>query len=81
MSAARSEQALFVLRQSQLAYDVTAFIVDRQARGLAPNTIRFYTIELHRAHRAAKAFVRWIGRHGDETARFDCSPISGILPQ
>ncbi len=46
MSEPKSEQLLFVLRQSDLARDVTAFVVDRQARGLAARTVEYYSDEL-----------------------------------
>jgi site-specific recombinase XerD len=57
VQAQRPDMALFVLRQSQLSYDIAAFIVDRQARGLRPNTIRFYTIELDRL----RGFLQEVG--------------------
>jgi hypothetical protein len=39
MDAPKREQLLFVLRQTDLAKDIAAFVIDRQARGLSPRTL------------------------------------------
>jgi site-specific recombinase XerD len=46
MPRANNEQLLFILRQTDLARDVTAFLVDRQARGLSVRTAGYYASEL-----------------------------------
>ena len=46
MSQPKREQLLFVLRQTELARDIMAFAIDRQARGLSPRTCEYYSEEL-----------------------------------
>jgi integrase/recombinase XerD len=46
MSTPKKERRLFIVRQTELAQDVTAFLIDRQARGLSPKTVEYYACKL-----------------------------------
>jgi len=46
MQGANNERLLFILRQTDFARDVAAFVVDRQARGLSVRSIKYYRDEL-----------------------------------
>lgn len=46
MSTSRRDHLILLKPRSPLAQDVTAFLVDRQARGLSPRTVDFYRDEL-----------------------------------
>jgi site-specific recombinase XerD len=57
---------LHIVRQSDLAHDVTAFLVDRQARGLAQRSIDYYSDELR--YLCAYLESRGVGRVQDVSA-------------
>ena len=57
---------LHIVGQSDLAHDVTAFIVDRQARGLSLRTVQYYGSELRRWQAYLEA--RGLGQFQDLTA-------------
>ena len=46
MSGPRIEQGIRLVSKSHLASDITAFLVDRQARGLSAGTVEFYRKKL-----------------------------------
>jgi site-specific recombinase XerD len=47
MSKSAQGQLIRLVHKSELARDVQSFVIDRQARGLSPRTIEFYSEELH----------------------------------
>nr|MBC7245420.1 tyrosine-type recombinase/integrase [Chloroflexota bacterium] len=66
MAELKRDQLLSVLRQTELAQDITAFVVDRQARGLSPRTCEYYSKELR--HLQAYLEGRGVRRVRDVTA-------------
>ena len=46
MSSPKTDHLVQLLPKSDLALDITAFLIDRQARGLSPRTVEYYTDEL-----------------------------------
>ena len=57
MAKSAEGQLIRLIRKSELAQDVQAFIIDRQARGLSPRTIEFYADEL-------QYWMSWVGSQG-----------------
>jgi site-specific recombinase XerC len=51
------KERLTVIRLSDLTRDVSAFLIDRRARGLSPRTVDFYREELAKL----AAFVKELG--------------------
>lgn len=47
MSKSAQGQLIRLVHKSELARDIQGFVIDRQARGLSPRTIEFYSEELH----------------------------------
>jgi site-specific recombinase XerD len=66
MPEPKRERLLFILRQTDLARDVTAFVVDRQARGLSQRSVDYYSDELR--YLCAYLEGRGVGRVQDVTA-------------
>lgn len=48
MSRVKTDQQIRILRQTDLAQDVTGFLIDRRARGLTEGTVAYYADELRR---------------------------------
>jgi site-specific recombinase XerD len=48
MSGPERDQQFRILRQTDLAQDITGFLIDRQARGLTEGTVAYYADELRR---------------------------------
>jgi hypothetical protein len=46
MPATGIEQLIRLVRRIELAQDIGAFLIDREARGLSPRTVQFYGDEL-----------------------------------
>jgi len=46
MPKSKKDQLIRLVPRSEFAFDVTAFLVDRRARGLSPRTIKYYRDEL-----------------------------------
>ena len=46
MSGPKNDQLIRLIPQNEFAQDVSAFLVDRQARGLSRRTVQFYRDEL-----------------------------------
>jgi len=44
MPKSKKDQLIRLVPRSDFALDVTAFLVDRRARGLSPRTIKYYGI-------------------------------------
>jgi site-specific recombinase XerD len=55
-------QLIRPIRKSELAQDLQAFTIDRQARGLSPRTIEFYADEL-------RHWQRWLERQGIDSVQ------------
>ena len=51
----KSEQGIRLVRESALGHDVTAFLVDRAARGLAQGTLEYYRRSLRTCKPTSKA--------------------------
>ncbi|MBC7233113.1 MAG: tyrosine-type recombinase/integrase [Chloroflexi bacterium] len=66
MTEPKRDQLLFVLRKTELAQGITAFVVDRQARGLSRRTCQYYASELR--HWQAYLEARGVHKLQDITA-------------